>query len=151
AAMRCQYGFSIRPVLEESQDCLTTGTDQPRGCMPQAPTQRLGFGDAKTASETEALEPPYQCCRHANGSHPCAVGMKIRERKPLEAGVLLPANTVLNVGVRTHEAVDRHRFARAIRVEAPVTIVHGREERGLCTGVQRLPAHDQAGSFRPLR
>ena len=138
-----QERTSIGPPIEQTQDRPASRANQPPWRVPEAPAQRLGFGDAKSTTKAAELEPPHQIGGEPHRGEPRRVGVKVGEGEPLQAGIFEPRDVVLDVGMGTHEAVEFHRAPVAIGVEAPEAVIQRGEEAGLRTGMERFPTHNQ--------
>jgi hypothetical protein len=129
------------PGVEDAHDVSAGVAHDAGGCVPQAPAQRLGFGDGEWASEAEQLEPAHEGVGEADDSEPGPVGVDVGEREPVSAGVLQSADVVFDVGVGAHVHVKGDRIAGGVGVVTPVA----EQQRG-----QQGPSGHSARSTRSV-
>jgi hypothetical protein len=113
-----------------------SGERQPGGDMQQSVAQPLGLGLGELAVEQQRLGPDDQVVREPHDLQPRLVERELLERELGQAGVLVVADPVLDVGVLTVAALDDRDVLIVLvgedRLEAVAVVVGERQLRAGC-------------------
>jgi hypothetical protein len=114
------------------------------------PAQGLRSRLSPAAIKTQKLKPPHEVPGHGDGHEPVGVGLKLREGKAGESGLLQSLDVVFDVSVGSHGEVELNGVTLTVGVEAPIAKLVTGKEAALGTGVQGFSSHDAARAARHL-
>jgi hypothetical protein len=146
----CEQFADPGPCVLEVELGASAGEREAAGDVEELVAQALGLGLGELVVEHEGLGPDDQVVREHHDLQPHLVELKLFERELGEAGVLLVADPVLDMGVLAVAALDLGEVGVGLVGEdglEAVAVMVG--ERELRAGVRALAPDDQPDPVAP--
>jgi hypothetical protein len=99
-----------------------------RAGVSQGPAQPFRFRCREWAGADQFLEPAHEIGSGAHELQPCAVGVEVREREPVQTGVLQSFDVVFEVSMLTDVMVEFDRVGGGVGVMTPLPVLQRREQ-----------------------